>query len=213
MRSRTAVGLRGVVLSLRRLRVVRSTVRVEPAAPRYRVERLPGGVRVTIPSPRNWFVVPFLSVWLVAWWGGATAAIKVLLATSDQAPVEFMMVWFAGWMLAGCAALLSVRWQLAGREVVEIATGVLERRAQIASLGSTREVALSEVRSLRVCPMEASALMAARWAGAPLARSAGPVAFDYGARTIRFAAQLDEAEARGIVEQLNTYVPFAARMP
>jgi hypothetical protein len=35
----------------------------------------------------------------------------------------------------------------------------------------------------------------------------GSIAFDYGARTIRFAAGLDEAEARALVERINERFP------
>jgi hypothetical protein len=36
----------------------------------------------------------------------------------------------------------------------------------------------------------------------------GPVTFDYGARTFRFGASVDEAEARDIVNQLKAQHSF-----
>jgi len=54
-------------------------------------------------------------------------------------------------------------------------------------LGRERRYALSDVKDLRCSPL--AQLPRSR-------RSVGLIAFDYGAKTIRFAADVDEAEAK-----------------
>jgi hypothetical protein len=42
----------------------------------------------------------------------------------------------------------------------------------------------------------------------PRGNVAGPIAFDYGSKTVRFAASVDEAEAREIVGELKSQHTF-----
>lgn len=100
-----------------------------------------------------------------------------------------------------------------GIEIIETTAGSLSRRIQIAGIGLTREYEISQVASLRVSPMDAASTQTARWAGLPFGRSAGVVASDYGARTIKFGGPIDEAEAKLVVKALSPFVPVQRAAP
>jgi hypothetical protein len=61
---------------------------------------------------------------------------------------------------------------------------------------------LLNVRNLRVVPFDESL-----WSRRDPWTPTGPLAFDYGARTVRFGAGIDEAEARMIVDSIRTRFP------
>ena len=84
---------------------------------------------------------------------------------------------------------------------------VLALRRDVWGFGRTREYDLSHVSSLRVAP---AAWNPYDWSGAMQfwGIGGGPVAFDYGSRTFRFGASVDEAEARDIVNQLRAQHSF-----
>ena len=92
-------------------------------------------------------------------------------------------------------------WNAIGREVVGLRPGVLVVRRGVAGLGFRREYRLADVRRLRVSPPPRDA---SRWAP-PLrfGRDPGVIAFDHGARTVRFGEGLDEAEASLVLEELG----------
>lgn len=68
-------------------------------------------------------------------------------------------------------------------------------------LGRTREYAGDHIHCLRVAPMN-FAPYAHYQSLEQLGLSDGQIAFDYGAKTIRFGGGIDEAEARLIVETI-----------
>ncbi len=182
-------------------------MQVPPSSARFTVDSLPSGVRVTIPSSRNWLTILFLAAWLGGWYFGASSTLNELLNPTEKTQVGFLSFWLLGWTLGGLSAIAFVLWQLAGSEVIETAPGSLSRRIQIAGIGITREYDISHVTSLRVSPMDAVSAQAARWGSLPFGKSSGLVAFDYGARTVKFGGHVDEAEAKLVVKALSPFVP------
>ena len=67
-----------------------------------------------------------------------------------------------------------------------------------------KEYDLQHVRNLRVVPFDASI-----WSGRDSfgGMRGGPLAFDYGAKTVRFGTGIDEAEARMILDSIRTRFP------
>lgn len=185
-------------------------MKIEPAKARYIVENVASGARVTIPTARNWFVILFLCAWLGGWFFGFTSASGELLNPSNKTPTGFLSFWLIGWTLGGIAACLSVLWQLFGQEVIEVNNGLLIRRILIGGIGLNREYDFSHIEAFRVSQMDVTASHMARWSPVPFGRTAGPIAFDYGARTIRFGSCLDEAEANGLVNYLKPFLPKSA---
>src|SRR5688572_7081538 len=115
---------------------------------RHRIEIRDGVEWIVIPAIRRWFVLPFLSVWLILWTFGGIAAFTALL-TGDAPARGFLAVWLifwaAGWFWAGS----SVSWQLAGRHWLAASGGALLYRWSMPLLSKTRRYDASQVRNLR----------------------------------------------------------------
>jgi hypothetical protein len=192
-------------------------MRIEPGAPRYRLEPMPAGVRAAIPAQRNWFVTLFIMAWLGGWTFGEIAVGGHILrllghppsSVQNGAPALFLIFWMVGWTLGGLWALTMLAWQLVGREEVRIESGALGLRVAVGPIGRTREFDLLQVRRLRAAPV---VLPRNRRAMVPplFGSRDGSVAFDYGARTYRFGSGLDEAEAAALVKDLTPMLPRSA---
>lgn len=181
---------------------------VEPQLPRFTVEPTPEGLRAVVPARKNWFVILFLCAWLVGWVFGEVTAIRQLLSPSDNSPHLFTLAWLAGWTLGGSCALAAVLWQLAGREVISVSATTLMHRIEAFGLGWSRAYKTSEVKGLRATDYSSNPFTnQAAWFPPLTGSGFGPVAFDYGARTLRVAAALEEAEAKLLVERLATRLP------
>jgi hypothetical protein len=169
---------------------------------------MPGGIRVVIPARRRWFAILFLSVWLVGWAFGEVAVTRQLLFGSGAPPV-FLLVWLSFWTVGGAFAFATLAWSLAGREVVSVERGLFAIRREVLGVGRTWEYDAGKVHNLRVSPAGFDPLGLSgsfRFWGL----SGGPMAFDYGARTSRFGAGVDEAEAASIVSEIREWLPRTA---
>lgn len=181
---------------------------VEPESPRYSLETTADGLKAVIPARRNWLVILFLCAWLVGWALGEIQAIKELFAPSEKSPTLFLMAWLAGWTIGGAYAFAAVIWQLAGIEIISIDGTTLRHRIEALGIGRTRAYKASEVKDLRATEYSTNPFTNQAAFFPPLIGSGfGPVAFDYGARTLRLAPALEEAEAKSLVRQLGARLP------
>jgi len=182
--------------------------RVIPA-PRRSVKTLvPGGVLVSIPARRRWFAALFLAFWLVGWAFGEVTVARRLFVGSEPPPV-FLVVWLSLWTVGGAFAVTALAWGVAGRELVTVKGGVLSVRREVLGVGRTWDYDADKVHGLRVSPAGFDPFSMAGslrvWG-----LSGGPMAFDYGARTVRIGAGLDEAEAASVVRELGEWLPRSA---
>jgi hypothetical protein len=185
---------------------------IEPQSARFQVETTTDGLRIAIPARRNWFVILFLLAWLGGWTFGEISAAGELLHHGEKTPTGFLVFWLAAWTLGGVFAVGAVLWQVAGREVVTANSSTLTHRIEIFGLGLSRSYRASEIKNLRATEYSVSPFSNQRAWFPPLYGSGfGPVAFDYGARTIRLAPSLEEAEAKLLVHSLSSRLPHLLR--
>jgi hypothetical protein len=183
-------------------------MQVEPLAPRFRMQPGPDGLSAVIPARRNWFVLFFLVAWLCGWVFGAMSVTGELFRPSERTPVAFLAFWLTGWTIGGVFVVTAVLWQLAGREIITINSLSLSYRLEAFGIGHSRSFHASEVRHLRATEYQANAFTNQRsWFPQFFGSGVGPVAFDYGARTIRMAPSLEEAEAKMLVGELRPRLP------
>lgn len=165
------------------------------------------GFEVTMPARRNIFALCFLPLWLVGWvFGEVAVSHELLTATSLDPQRLFLVVWLAGWTLGGGFALLIWLWMLAGRERVVLGHAALSVGRELFGLRRVKDYDLASVRNLRAGVVPGSAFAtpaAARFAHV----IGGSLQFDYGSKTIRFGASLEEAEAKRLC------ATFLARRP
>jgi hypothetical protein len=179
-------------------------MRIEPTEPRYTVVRSGSGVTVTTRPRRNWLMLLFIGVWLGGWTiGGATALAQVLRPGEGRA---FLFFWLAGWLCGELYAITVVLWQLTGREEITISSGNLEHRVCAGGLSRAREFTGANIKHLRASPQTLSPWMDQRsWMPPLFGAGHGAIAFDYGAKTYRIGAGLDEAEARLVLAEIGKY--------
>jgi hypothetical protein len=82
-----------------------------------------------------------------------------------------------GWAFAEVWVSLAILYILAGREIIVATSESLSRKTTIFGLGPTKSHLVGEMRDLRYQPE----------LGTGRGRKASQIAFDYGAKTVKFA--------------------------
>jgi len=168
-------------------------------------EETTSGLRLRWPAERPLGLMIFLSIWLVGWVIGEFAAgPQVISRAQVPSAAVFGIVWMLGWTFGGATALLMLLWYVGGREQLVLTSATLDLRREIFGVGQTRQFALDHVARLRLVPVVENSKRQGRM---PALIGGGSVAFDYGARTIRFGSGLEEAEANALVDLLQSRHP------
>jgi len=157
---------------------------VQPFSLRSKVSRESGDLRISIPMKRSW-VILFILVWLTFWTYGGFDTGRKLLHQFDVGA----FIWMCFWAFAECGAVYVILRMLFGQDVVAATPSEFHLSKQIFGIGYTRAYLVQEMRDLRFQPEVGSAR----------SRRASRIAFDYGAKTISFAPEIDEAEAAELI--------------
>ncbi len=181
-------------------------MRVEPSKPRFTVRQTADGLSISTPAPRSWFTLLFLTAWLGGWTiGGISAMSDVSRGGDGQA---FLFFWLVMWALGELYALAVVLWQLSGREEILVSSDRLVQRIWLGGLNRAREFTSAAISHLRVSPqLDVMWTNQTRWVPPLFGPGTGTIAFDYGAKTYRVGAGLDEAEGRLVLDQLRSHFP------
>ena len=172
-------------------------MRVEVPKRRSTFEQAEDGMRYTLPPRRQTFSMVFLPIWLFFWAIGFGTTLRSLLGRPQQ---PFLIFWLSAWTVGGVAVFYGWLAQVAGNELVTLAPGTLKIKRSVLGIEPVREYDATQIRNLRVAPPVPTWYKPKRNWG-PF--DEGVIAFDYGARTIRFGAGVDEAEASMIVEEIK----------
>jgi hypothetical protein len=187
--------------------------------PRHIVENSSSLVRITLPSKKNIFQILWLLIWLFMW-GYMTLAMLYGAVIFKQAidiggipmpAIEpgtvfvsvILLLILLGLLSLGTFGIYRLIWILAGREVIEANPTVL-RLTRATFLGkSSQEYSMDNVKELRVGtpPSFIPFKRIQRFLG--ILDINGMIAFDYGAKTFRFGAEIDEAEAKQIIRAVE----------
>ena len=175
-------------------------------APRARLEIPEGREEWTIPVRKNWIVLIFLPLWLMGWAAGEIAAAWQIVTKFDA----FLAVWLTIWSVGGLFAIATLAWQLRGREIIRIEEDRPIHGCR--GFGWNRDVAyqVSEISGLAAD--RGPSFWERYYTQTPIIGFGrmGTVKFHYGARTIRMATSVDEAEGRTIVAWLARRLPASA---
>lgn len=167
---------------------------VQPSEPRSNVSEEAEGVRISIPSKWSAIIV-FLGVWLTFWTIGGMSAARSLQRHFNL----FLCFWLVGWMVGELAVTYAILYVIGGKEVIFANSETLRCKTQIFGLGLAKSYVVREMRNLRFQPAT----------GAGKSRRASRIAFDYGAKTITFGADLDEVEAVALIARIRQRCPIA----
>lgn len=186
---------------------------LEIPVPRYRVKETGTLLQITVPSRKHWFQMAFIGLWLLFWLGGVLGVGGAMFSeiahsgndTDFFAPTFFMLVWLTFWAVGGSFALLWLLWQLFGEELIEANFSTLTIKRHIFGLGQTKTFDNRHITELHVTPLiHSHACWGRRNQWQTLFE--GPLTFDYGAQTFRYANGATKAEARQIITLLKPYL-------
>ena len=113
-----------------------------------------------------------------------------------------MLTWLGVWTVGGVFAIYAWLWQMMGKEIITVQGHSFTTRRNIGEFGFDKEYDLVQMRDVRVGhlgvnPFDVSSSLQLWGVGG------GAIAFEHGARTYRFGAGLDEAEAKQIVTAIK----------
>ena len=167
-----------------------------------RVSETHEGLEIEIPAKRNLFLVAFLSFWLCGWAFGEVSVSRQLLDSKfSESPDLFLIAWLGMWTIGGAFAVYAWTWMLLGKERIVLGSATLAIVRDVAGYKRRKEYDLAHISNLHVAAdrmsmFDPSASM--QFWGI----SGGLITFDYGSKTFRVGASLDEAEARTLCQQM-----------
>jgi len=176
---------------------------------RSRVESASGGIEITIPARRNYFALAIVAVWLCVWVFGANGFFSHPQALNHGRTNEIPPFFLVFWILGVSFAALILLWNLAGRERVVVHSDALSIRREVLGVGWTRSYELRSVKALRVVETIGPMVFGMRQ-NDPFGFAHGPIAFDYGAKTIRFGTGIEVAEGRYLLSKMVAAKPALA---
>jgi hypothetical protein len=168
---------------------------------RFSHHRTASGLGIEIPAKRNYFVLVFLAIWIIPWtFGGLFAGNELFFGGAPVSANLFLLVWMVGWAFGWGVVVYNILWQLFGYEMVFVTAGslVLERRIFISF--RRKIFAVAQIKNMI---SNANSLTADKKSaiGNP------SVCFQYGAKTIRFAFDLNTANTGYLLEILKKDMP------
>lgn len=85
---------------------------LQPPAGRASIRDEPNGLRIVIPSQKNWFAILFIAFWLCGWAFGEHFAIGQIREGKGSL---FMIGWLGAWTVGGAWAIYTWLWMVLGR--------------------------------------------------------------------------------------------------
>jgi hypothetical protein len=169
-----------------------------------RIQELTDGLEAVLPSRGNAFGIFSLAVFVLCW-GLSEGVMMVALVYGvwDWHVRVAAILFLAFWTVGGIFGMHSLLWLIAGKEIIILRGGTLSIRRDILGSGRTREYDFSGVTGLR---KYRTALDGYGWRNGERlwgVETPGLIAFDYGRRTIRCGASIDETEASEILRYLR----------
>ena len=177
--------------------------KTQPSASRILITDTSKDLRIVIPCGRSLFIILFLGFWICCW---AVAEVMVpaqfLNGDAPSENMSLMVVWLAVWTIGGMVAIYAWLWQMMGKEIVTVHGQTCTTRRDIGGFGFNKEYDLGQISNLRTEPVGFSPLSVSSalqlWG-----IGGGVIAFDYGARTYRLGAGLDDTEANQAVTAIK----------
>jgi hypothetical protein len=178
---------------------------------RSKIEQDFDGLKIIIPSSKHLFTIIFFSIWLIGWAVGEGSVISLFL-NSDTPLHEnlFEIFWLIGWTFGGVWAFYGLLWMLIGDEKIVIKGDSINIQQSLFAVFKGKSYAISDIKNIRVSNIVKDETRRNLYFPGAMNKS-GIIAFDYGAKTIRFAQSVDESEANIIVQKMKNYNPILGR--
>ena len=179
---------------------------IKPAQPRHKVQQLSDGVQIVLPSKRNFFHIIWFVLGLAMWvfmTGSVVSITSLLLIGLGSNNGKWIFIGFLAFMLlflAGLGAYIiySLLWQFIGKEIIIVKNDTLRISHQIFNRNKFLEYSISSISDLRAS-IPQPVLFNSVKIFKNISGQNGMIAFNYGAKTVRFGFEIEEAEAKQIV--------------
>jgi len=184
---------------------------VTPPRGKALVDDGPHHLRVTVPPSRPPFMVGFLCFWLASWIAIGGFVLFLALPQAEPGPPALVMIPLQiGWALGVIVTTITLLWSLSGHQIISIEKNLLSVRWSLLGLAGSREFSVDHIAKLRVDPFSSIVYLAIPRGVDFWRLTEGPLAFDYGAATVRFGHGLTEAEAVTVKWKLAARLPPTA---
>jgi hypothetical protein len=112
--------------------------------------------------------------------------------------ITFMLLFLLG---IGLPAIYQFFWQLTGKEIISVNRTVMSITNQIFGWKKFYEYGIMDMKDLRASTPQQDLFVRAKIL--QFSKQNGMIAFDYGSKTFRFGLDIDEAEAKQIVSEIQ----------
>jgi hypothetical protein len=166
------------------------------------VEDGPAFIKITIPVKRNFFAFFFIGFLLLNWGVG----LAVICFELKQVAAEPFILLPFGIMLIPYVFVFRAFWLiLRGKEIVEVGDGIIHVKKPSLFFQKAKTYDLKECINFRIQESVPYAYGPMRTAFTPLIYSnTGLIVFDYGMKDVKLGNGIDAAEARYILNLLNS---------
>lgn len=175
------------------------------------LDETPTGYHITIPVKKHLPVIIFLTLWLVSWlmainFFGSSFGNDFHNIINGKLGFDslFTMVWLVFGGAAGLFVIKTLVWYLIGQEIIMIDHQQISIARKNDVFFSPRIYDLTEAKRFHVKEEHLEFSFLGQRNDLSLFRNRGSIRFEYGLRTIKFANDMDQAEANHILETLRS---------
>lgn len=177
---------------------------VKPFPPKHKTENLANKLIISMPSLKFWPLLFAFFVWGLMW----LIIESLIISTIFSGGLDFSGGAFAVvWNIIGVFLIYNLLWQLIGKEEIQITNTSIKISYVVFGYKQSKEYLSENIKDLDLARVNMKDVMIPR---APFlwgTSTTGLVSFDYGARTIRFASSIEEAEAKLILAKIQEKYP------
>lgn len=163
---------------------------------------------IEVPSKKNWFIIIFTTAWLYMWLVGEVVAIGILTGmfgdNDGGFATPFLLFWLTGWTVGGFFEIRILIWMIAGKEIISFSNTELRIHKRAMLLSKPKIYDIKKVKNLAVNPNTGNFLTNLYGINFWNPGSQGNFKFNYDHKTVKMANGIDEAEAKYLLEKIQT---------
>lgn len=168
----------------------------------------PTGYSIIVPAKKHLPIIIIFSLWLVGWIQSIIFFAPTLENFSDNTgglsfEGIFFIVWLMLSMAAGLFVMKTLMWYLIGKEIITIDREQISIARKNDILFRHKIYDLQEAKKFHVEEEHFEFVFWNQGNSLGIFRNRGTIRFEYGFKTIKFANDMDQAEANHILESLS----------
>ncbi len=181
------------------------TKAIKMPSARHKSELLGDGLRITIPSMKQWLIMIFLVFWLAIWTSGGIFAVGAAIRGRGGV---ILIVFCVFWVVFEILTAYHLLWLLFGREIIEVRADTITIRQAILGIGRPKVYAREHIDRIRADVEYMAKPYPLADEGVSINKGTGAIAFKYKEQTIRMGIGLDEAEAKYLIAKIQSLYPM-----